>query len=110
MGADKIKKFVTFFIDYVNSVKSRISPLYFKRPPRQGDIDNWQRDSSTQILGIIFVPIITRIYPPAIYGTLAVFISLVTILVDISAFRYELAIPIPEKDEDAEYFSSCLWQ
>ena len=42
-------------------------------------------------------------YPPAVYGTLAVFSSLISILLVVSTMRYELTIPIAEKDEDAEY-------
>jgi len=57
----------------------------------------------SQILRIIFVPILTRIYPPDIYGTLAVFSSLLSILIVCSSFKYELAIPLAEKDDDAEY-------
>ena len=56
-----------------------------------------------QILGIIFVPILTRIYPPAIYGTLAVFSSLLSLLIVWSSMKYELAIPLEENEDDAEY-------
>lgn len=56
-----------------------------------------------QLLGIIFVPILTRIYPPAIYGTLAVFSSLLSLLIVWSSMKYELAIPLEENDDDAEY-------
>ena len=52
-----------------------------------------------QVLGIIFVPIITRIYPPEIYGTLAVFGSLLALLMVGSSLKYELTIPLPEKDQ-----------
>jgi len=57
----------------------------------------------SQILKVIFVPILTRIYIPDIYGTLAVFSSLLSILVVGCSFKYELAIPLTEKDDDAEY-------
>ena len=57
----------------------------------------------SQVLAVLFVPILTRIYPPAVYGTLAVFSSLLTILLVGSSFKYELTIPIAENDEDAEY-------
>ena len=57
----------------------------------------------SQVLGIIFVPILTRIYPPEIYGTLAVFTSLLTILTVGSSLKYEFSFLLAEKDEDAEY-------
>src|SRR5674476_183139 len=56
----------------------------------------------SQVLSILFVPVLTRIYPPEVYGTLAVFTSLLTILLVGSSFKYELTIPIAENDEDAE--------
>ena len=46
-------------------------------------------------------PILTRLYSPEEFGVLAVFAALLGILGVIASLRYELAIPLPETDEDA---------
>lgn len=54
-----------------------------------------------QILPIIVSPILSRIYSPSDFGVLALFISITSIISVIANGRYELAIMLPEKDEDA---------
>jgi O-antigen/teichoic acid export membrane protein len=51
-----------------------------------------------QAIGILTIPIISRIYPPTDYGIMAVYASIIGILAELSGFRYHLAIPLP-KDE-----------
>lgn len=46
-------------------------------------------------------PILTRLYSPEDFGVLAVFASLLAILGVIASLRYDLAIPLPETDEEA---------
>jgi O-antigen/teichoic acid export membrane protein len=55
----------------------------------------------SQALTILASPILTRLYAPDDFGMLAVYISVVSIVVVICALRYELAIPLPEDDESA---------
>ncbi len=54
-----------------------------------------------QVLLVIAVPVLTRLYSPADYGTLAVYTSAVTVLVVLASLRYESAIPLPEDDQTA---------
>ena len=54
-----------------------------------------------QTLTIFISPILTRLYSPEDFGTYAIFLSIVSIVSVISCGRYELAIMLPEKDEDA---------
>jgi len=54
-----------------------------------------------QTLTIFISPILTRLYSPEDFGTYAIFLSIVSIVLVISCGRYELAIMLPEKDEDA---------
>jgi O-antigen/teichoic acid export membrane protein len=88
---------------YYTVTKTKISSRVPADPLLKGVLILGSGTVISQVLGIIFVPIITRIYPPAIYGTLAVFGSLLSILIVGGALRYELTIPITEKDDDAEY-------
>lgn len=46
-------------------------------------------------------PILTRLYSPEDFGVLAVFASLLGILGVVASLRYQLAIPLPENDEEA---------
>lgn len=54
-----------------------------------------------QALPIIITPILTRLYTPAEFGILALFVSITIFLGTIVSGRYELAIMLPEKNEDA---------
>jgi O-antigen/teichoic acid export membrane protein len=54
-----------------------------------------------QAIPIAITPILTRLYTPENFGLLALFISITAILGSIANGRYELAIMLPEKDEDA---------
>lgn len=51
-----------------------------------------------QAVGILTIPVVSRIYSPADYGIMAVYASVIAILGELSSFRYYLAIPLP-KDE-----------
>jgi len=54
-----------------------------------------------QAIPIAISPILTRIYTPEDFGVFALFIAITSILGSIANGRYELAIMLPEKDEDA---------
>jgi len=57
--------------------------------------------SIAQAIPIAVSPILTRIYTPEDFGLFALFMSLSSILSVIATARYELAIMLPKKDEDA---------
>ena len=54
-----------------------------------------------QLLVIAATPLLTRIYTPADFGVLAVFTAMVSITGAIANLRYETAIALDPKDEDA---------
>ena len=60
---------------------------------------------ASQLLAIVAIPWLTRIYDPGDYGTLVAFQSLTMLIGLVSTGRYESAIVLPEKEEDAK----CLW-
>lgn len=57
--------------------------------------------SAAQVIPVVASLILTRIYTPEEYGLLAIFVSLVTIMGTIVTLRYELAILVPTKEQDA---------
>ena len=54
-----------------------------------------------QAMGILFSPIITRIYPPEQYGVLTTYTAVLGLIVIIASLSYQQAIPIAEDDEKA---------
>lgn len=54
-----------------------------------------------QVILVVFTPILTRLFTPEDFGYLALFTSIGTICSSIGTGRYELAIGLPEKDDDA---------
>ncbi len=57
--------------------------------------------SFAQLLGLLVLPILTRIFAPDDFGIFAIFISLTGLLGVVACLRYEMAIMLPERDEDA---------
>lgn len=55
----------------------------------------------TQLIGIISMPIITRLYTPSDLGILAVYSSILAITGIGASLRYEFALGLPKRDEDA---------
>ena len=54
-----------------------------------------------QAIPIAISPILTRIYTPEDFGLFALFLAITNIIGSVANGRYELAIMLPEKDEDA---------
>lgn len=54
-----------------------------------------------QAVTVLASPILTRLYGPDDFGVMAVYVSLLSIFSVIASLRYQLAIPLPEKDEEA---------
>lgn len=54
-----------------------------------------------QAIPIAISPILTRLYSPTDFGLFTLFMSLTAVLGSIACARYELAIMLPDKDDDA---------
>jgi O-antigen/teichoic acid export membrane protein len=52
----------------------------------------------SQGLVVVATPLLTRLFSPAEFGTLAAFISILTIILSIASLRYELAVPLAPTD------------
>jgi O-antigen/teichoic acid export membrane protein len=55
-----------------------------------------------QAIPIAISPILTRLYTPEDFGTLALFLAIIGVLAAAATGCYELAVILPEKDEDAD--------
>jgi len=55
----------------------------------------------TQLMGILVLPFLSRLYSPENFGIYALFFSISNILLIISTWQYDVAIVIPKKYEDS---------
>lgn len=56
---------------------------------------------ASQAIGLAAAPILTRLYSPGDFGLLGVYASLLAFLAVVISLRYEYAIPLPKRNEDA---------
>lgn len=54
-----------------------------------------------QVIAIAALPVLTRLYTPDDFGVLAIYTAILSILISIACFRFEIAIPIPRDDNTA---------
>ena len=54
-----------------------------------------------QIIGVVTMPVITRLYSPADFGVLGLFTAVLSVLIFAGGFRYDTAFPLPKDDKDA---------
>lgn len=54
-----------------------------------------------QVLLVLATPIITRLYNPEAFGIIALFTAITGIIAVVACLRYELAIMLPKRDEEA---------
>ena len=59
----------------------------------------------SQAIGILLSPVLSRLFPPEAYGTTAVFTAILDVIDRVSCLRYESALMLPEKDEDAAHLA-----
>ncbi len=55
----------------------------------------------TQIMGVLILPMLSRLYSPEDFGTFALFISISNILLIIGTWQYHMAIVIPKDYEES---------
>lgn len=56
----------------------------------------------SQIIPVLSSLVLARLYSPEDFGVLALYISIVTILGSVSGMRYEIAIILPKREEEAK--------
>ncbi len=65
---------------------------------------------AAQIISIVMAPILTRIYTPADYGLVGLFISISGLFTTLATFQYSKAIILPKEEKSANdllYLSIC---
>ena len=78
-------------------IQNRLPPVSFLR----NVVTLMTGTTFAQALLILASPILTRLYSPEAFGVFALYLSVLGILTVAACWRYELAIVLPAKDEDA---------
>jgi O-antigen/teichoic acid export membrane protein len=92
-----------------NSYAARVIELILNDPLYKGVLVLGSGTAVAQLIGIVAMPIITRLYTPSDMGVLAVYSSILGIVGIGATLKYEFAYSLPQKDEDAaNLFGLCL--
>lgn len=67
-----------------------------------------------QLIAIISIPFLTRLYTPEDFGHMGVWLGIFAIVSPLATLRYDLVLPLPEKEADAWSLfrwavKVCLW-
>lgn len=57
--------------------------------------------AAAQVLSVLTAPLLTRLYRPEDFGSLAAFAAIVSIIAPVAAFRLEAAVPIARRERSA---------
>ena len=92
-----------------NPYAARVLAFILNNPLYKGAIILGSGTAIAQMIGILTMPIITRLYSPSDLGVLAVYSSLLAIVGIGATLKYDYAIPLPKEEEDASnLFGLCL--
>ena len=84
-----------------NEYTSRLFRFVMGNPLYKGVLVLGSGTAVAQLIGIVTMPIITRLYTPADLGVLAVYSSVLAIFGVGATLRYELAYGLPKENDDA---------
>lgn len=59
--------------------------------------------AAAQLLMVLLLPVLTRLYSPQDFNTLSVYLGLLSIFSVVATLRFELAISLPEEDGEAAH-------
>jgi O-antigen/teichoic acid export membrane protein len=100
-------KFRHFFSN--NKLTAKLIGFISKSPIYSGALVIGGGAVVAQLIGMVTLPLITRIYNPTEMGMLAVYSSILSIAVIAATFRYEFAYTLPKKEETAAHlFVLCI--
>ncbi|MBM7798545.1 O-antigen/teichoic acid export membrane protein [Microlunatus panaciterrae] len=68
---------------------------------RRGIISILAGTAGGQGVALLAAPLLSRMYDPADFGVLAIISALVAVLGTVAALRFELAVPLPRRENDA---------
>ena len=98
-----VSRFLSCLIPVVkrNPYASRAIEFILNNPLYKGVLILGSGTAVAQLIGIVTMPIITRLYTPADLGVLAVYSSVLAIFGIGATLRYEFAYSLPKENDDA---------
>jgi O-antigen/teichoic acid export membrane protein len=98
-----VSKFLSCLIPVVkrNPYASRAIEFILNNPLYKGVLILGSGTAVAQLIGVVTMPVITRLYTPADLGVLAVYSSVLAIFGFGAILRYELAYGFPKENDDA---------
>lgn len=82
----------------INKLKTKLAMNKNEKNMLNGIVTLLFGSVSARLIGLISIPVLTRIYSPEDYGVLAIFTAFTTIIATIFGFRFCQAIPLPKND------------
>lgn len=98
-----VSRFLSCLIPVVkrNPYASRAIEFILNNPLYKGVLILGSGTAVAQLIGIVTMPIVTRLYTPADLGVLAVYSSILAIFGIGATLRYEFAYALPKENDDA---------
>ena len=85
----------------IKKIRDLITPIRQKGSFAQNFFVSFSGSAFATLLGILLTPVMTRLYPPASYGQVAVFNSISSNLAALSILAYHSALPLPKTKDKA---------
>jgi O-antigen/teichoic acid export membrane protein len=82
------------FDDILGRIKKRLSGLSLRTFAKNAAVYSFGT-LSAQCIGMIIVPVVSRLYGTTAFGILSVFVSLIGVLAPIACLRLDFAVPLP---------------
>jgi O-antigen/teichoic acid export membrane protein len=81
-------------------IYKKVKSIFFKSEFNSNVLTLMTGTTIAQAIPIAITPILTRLYTPEDFGTYALFIAITSIFANVISGRYELAIMLPQKNEE----------
>lgn len=87
-------------------------PEYFRRHRAFiGDVATMMSGKSVaSLIALVTMPIIARLFSPRDFGIAALFLSTSTLISNIGALRYEVALVLPDRESEAILLMACTYR
>ena len=82
-------------------LRTRLAHLFSREGFRGPALTLLSGSAFAAAVSYLALPLLTRLYTDEMFGVADYFVMLLGVLVNVAALRYEDALPIPERDEDA---------
>jgi O-antigen/teichoic acid export membrane protein len=91
-------------------VLSRISQILKAGGFRRNLLTMLTGTSIAQALGLLFLPVLTRVYSPEAFGRFGMFYATICVLGVLATWRMEMAVMLPKEEREArQIWKSTLW-